>query len=128
VVSHQGLHPGQWQGTRQVVGVGHPHRHRDAGLFRTAVALAPQRRSREDQARLQLAWLWRDAKPLADVRAGPARATAQRALPCPARLRAVPFATRAARQHTGHGVQAFSLARRLRRAFTHPWIDRIGEH
>lgn len=117
-----------WQCHLQVVVVVHTQRNRYAVLCSTDVALEPQRLSRYDKARCQIAFLCRDAKQVAGVSACQARAQAKRAFHCTASLRAVTFATLAARQQTGHNDHAFSLASLKRRACNQHLIDRICTH
>ena len=128
VLSHHVLTQVPWQRALQVVVVVPTQRHRSAVLFSTDVDLEPQRLSRSDQARLQIAWLWRDAKPGTGWSDGPARAKAQRDFHCNASLSAGTFAQLAARHPHGNGAQAFSMASLTRRAFNQHWIDRMCEH
>jgi hypothetical protein len=127
-LSHPVLHHVQWQCHLQVVVVVQTQRHRSAVLFSTAVNLAPQRLSRYDKARFQIAWLLRDAKPCTGLSDCPARSQAPLALHCHASVRAVTCAQLEARQHNGNGDQAFSMASLKRRAFNQHLLDRMCEH
>jgi hypothetical protein len=77
---------------------------------------------------LQSALLLRDAKHLTGVSDCQARAQAKRALHCNASVRAVTVAKLEARQQQSHCDQAFSMARRQRRAFNQQVIARMCEH
>jgi hypothetical protein len=127
-LDHQVLNHGQLPCHLQVVGVVPPQRHRDAVLFRTDVALEPQRLYRSDQARFQIEFLLRDAKQLTGLREGQARAKAQRDCHFNASWSAVTVAQLDARQQHGHCDQAFSMASLKRRAFNQHLLDRICEH
>lgn len=128
MLSHQVLNPVQLPGNLQGVVVVPTQRNRSAVLFSTDVALEPQRLYRSDKARGQSEVFLRDAKPLAGLSDGQARANAKRALHCKASRRAVTFAKLEARHQTGNGDQALSMASLKRRAFNQHVLDRIGEY
>ena len=128
VLSHQVLNPVPLKRDLQVVVVVHTQRNRYAVLFSTDVDLEPQRLSRYDKARFQIALLFRDAKQCTGLSDCQARAKAKLDFHFNASLSAVTFAKLEARHQHGNGDQAFSMASLKRRAFNQHLIDRICEH
>jgi hypothetical protein len=112
----------------QVGVVVHTQRTRYAVLFSPDVNLEPQRLYRYYQARFQIECLFRDAKQFTGLSDCQARAQAKLDFHFNASLSAVTFAKLEARQQTGNGDQAFSMASLKRRAFNQHLIDRICEY
>jgi DDE superfamily endonuclease len=128
VLYHQVLNHVQWRCTLQVVIVVHTQRHRYAVLFSTDVTLEPPRLYRYYKARFQIEFLFRDAKQFTGLSDCQARSKAKLDFHFNASLSAVTFAKLEARQQTGNGAQAFSMASLKRRAFNQHLIDRLCEH
>lgn len=115
------------QGHRRV-GLGvDPQPHRRAGLLSPAVDVDALTLSREDTARVPMAWRCRDATPCTGGWDSQARAQAHLDWHCPARVTAVTRATLDARQPHGDARSSGALARLKRRAFPHQLSDRMWD-
>jgi hypothetical protein len=128
VLYHQVLNPVQLKRNLQVVVVVHTQRKHYAVLFSTDVDLKPLTLYRYYQARFQVEFLFRDAKPFTGLSDCQARSKAKLNFHFNASLSAVTFAKLEARHQSGHGDRAFSMASLKRRAFNQHLVDRIGEH
>lgn len=128
VLYHKVLNHVQLRCNLQVVVVVHTQRNRYAVLFSTDVNLEPQRLYRYYKARFQIEFLFRDAKQFTGLSDCQARSKAKLDFHFNASLSAVTFAKLEARQQTGNGDKAFSMASLKRRAFNQHLIDRICEH
>jgi hypothetical protein len=118
----------QLQRTLQVGVVVHTQRHRYAVLLSTDVDLDALRLYRYDKARLQIEFLFRDAKQFSGLSDCQARSQAKRDFHVKASLSVVTFAKLEARHQSGNGNQVFSMASLKRRAFNQHLIHRICAH
>jgi len=98
---------------------------RSALLLSTDLDLAAARLYGYDQARCQIAFLCRDAKPLTGLSDCQARSQAKRAFPVKMSLMAVTFAKLAARQDAHDQLTAFSMASLKRRYCNQHRMDRL---
>ena len=106
-------------------------RHRPTGryalLLSTDVALSAQTIYRYDQARFQIAFLFRDAKQFTGLSDGQARSANKLRFHFNASLSAVSFAKLEARQRADKPGVPFSMASLKRRCFNQHLLDRILE-
>jgi hypothetical protein len=128
VLSHQRLNHVQFQCNLRVVLVIDTQDKRRAWLLSTDVALDALTIYRYDKARVQLEFLFRDAKQFTGLCDCQARAQATLDFHFKASLTAVTLATLEAHQENGDAMSSFSMARLKRRAFNQQLIDRICDH
>ena len=128
MLSHRVLNHVQLTRHLLVVVVVTTQHHRSAVLVSTNVDLEPLRLYRDDKARFQIEFLFREAKQFPGRSDCPARSKAKRDVHCNASLSAVNLAKRAARQPRGKTDAPMSLASLKRQAFNQHLLDRIGEH
>lgn len=128
VLYHQVLHHGQFQCNLRVVVVVDTKHRRRAVLFSTEVALDALTLSRYYKARVQLEFLFRDAKQFTGLTDCQARSQAKLHFHFNASLSAVTLAKLEARQQHGEAVSVFSMASLKRRAFNQHLLERISQH
>jgi hypothetical protein len=127
-LSHQVLNHGHFQRNLRVVLVVDTTPHRRAVLFSTDVDLDALTIYRYYKARVQLEFLFRDAKQFTGLTDCQARSPAKRTFHCNASLSAVTLAKLEARQHNQDAASGFSMASLKRRAFNQQLIARISQH
>ena len=128
VLYHQVLNPVQLKRNLQVVMVVHTQRHRYAVLLSPDIDLEPLRLDRAYKARLQIEFIFRDAKPFTGLSDCQARSQATLDFHFNASLSAVNIAKLEARQQRGDTDEPMSMASLKRRAFNQHLLDRIVEH
>lgn len=106
----------------------HTPRHRYAVLFSTDLDLESLRLYRADKARLQMAFLFRDAKQFTGLSDCQARSKAKLDLHFHASLSAVHITRLETRQQPGDSAAPRSMARLKRRACNPHLLERIVEH
>jgi hypothetical protein len=125
VLYHQLLNHVQCQCHLCVVVVVDTPRNRRAVLLSTDVALDALTLYRDDKARFQMEFLFRDAKQVTGLTDCQARSQATLDFHFKARLTAVSLAKLEARQQSGQAPSSCSMASLKRRAFNQHLIDRI---
>jgi hypothetical protein len=128
VLYHQLLNHVQCQCNLRVVVVVDTQRNRRAVRFSTDVALDALTLYRDDKARFQIEFLFRDAKQFTGLTDCQARSQAKLDFHFNASVTAVSLAKLEARQQNGQAASSFSMASLKRRAFNQHLIDRICEH
>jgi hypothetical protein len=128
VLYHQLLNHVQFQCNLCVVVVVDMPRNRRAVLLSTDVARDALTLYRDDKARFQIEFLFRDAKQFTGLTDCQARSQAKLDLHFKASLTAVSLAKLDARQQSGQAASSWSMASLKRRAFNQHLIDRICEH
>jgi hypothetical protein len=128
VLSRQVLNHVPYQGHLRVVLVVDTKHHRRAALLSTDVDLDALTIYRDDKARFQLEFLFRDAKQFTGLTDSQARSQAKLNVHFNASLSAVTLAKLDARQHNGAAASVCSMASLKRRAFNQHLIERISQH
>jgi len=128
VLYHQVLNHVQFQRNLRVVLVVDTKHNRKAVLFSTDLNLGALTIYRYYKARVQIEFLFRDAKQFTSLTDCQARSQAKLNFHFQASLSAVTLATLDARQQNGDAAAPFSMASLKRCVFNQHLIERISQH